>query len=239
VSFCKSPAKEIPRDQQCQEGIGCQQMTCERLFHSEHFLISRLLWGQNWQICLNIHVERKQTPNLPGLMLPLTSLRMLRVVLLDEGRGRILSMAYRRQKPKVKKSRAFFLLQETNKNTHPAQIGQEDNNNTGCSRVCTSATPSTKLGRLGNPLLPIETFASMFKCSNRTSILGSSIPTLASHFSHFVSFCLAQLHCDGQSKKVLHMCSIDFLCGLDCNKNCCCFEILCCNLLLLFQCTSL
>lgn len=29
----------------------------------------------------------------------------------------------------------FFLLQETNKNTHPAQIGQEDNNNTGSSRV--------------------------------------------------------------------------------------------------------
>jgi hypothetical protein len=23
VSFCKSPAKEIPQDQQCQEGIGC------------------------------------------------------------------------------------------------------------------------------------------------------------------------------------------------------------------------
>jgi hypothetical protein len=135
VSFCKSPAKEIPRGQQCQEGIGCHQMTCEKLFHSEHFLISRLMWGQNWQICLNIHVERKQTTNLPGLMLPLTSLIMLRVVLLDEGRGRILSMAYRRQKPKVKKSRAIFLLQERNKNTHPAQIGQEDNNNTGCSRV--------------------------------------------------------------------------------------------------------
>jgi hypothetical protein len=40
-------------------------------------------------------------------------------------------------------------------------------------------------------------------------------------------------------QRFLHMCSIDFLCGLDCNKNCCCFEILCCNLLLLFQCTVL
>ncbi len=177
-------------------------MTFERLFHSEHFLISRLMWGQNWQICLNIHVERKQTTNLPGLMLPLTSLTMLRVVLLDEGRGRILSMAYRRRNRKSRSLGQFFLLQETNKNTHPAQIGQEDNTNTDCSRMSTSATPSTKLGRLGNPLLPIETFASMFKCSNRTSILGSSIPTLASHFSHFVSFCLAQLHCDGQFTKV-------------------------------------
>jgi hypothetical protein len=66
---------------------------------------------------LNIHVERKQTTNLPGLMLPLTSLRMLRVVLLDEGRGRILSMAYRRQKPKVKKSRAIFFA-SGNKQKH-------------------------------------------------------------------------------------------------------------------------
>jgi hypothetical protein len=202
VSFCKSPAKEIPRDQQCQEVIGCHQVTCERLFHSEHFLISRLMWGQNWQICLNIYVERKQTTNLPGLMLPLTSLRMLRVVLLDEGRGRILSMAYRRQKQKVKKSRAtFFCFRKQTKTHILLRLGRRTTT-TLVVAVCTSATPSTKLGRLGNPLLPIETFASMFKCSNRTSILGSSIPTLASHFSHFVSFCLAELHCDGQSTKI-------------------------------------
>ncbi len=47
-----------------------------------------------------------------------------------------------------------------------------------CQARHTSANVNKKFGRVGKALLPTCTSAQISKCSNRTSILGSSIPTL-------------------------------------------------------------
>lgn len=112
--------------------------------------------------------------HLLGLMIPLTSRRIDKVFFLLESKCRCCNMLFKTKENKLK-----FSGKETRISRLVRKCLKKIQDSNPCILVVTSSLLIKKLKNEGKALLPIYASASTLRCSNLTSSVGISMPTLS------------------------------------------------------------